>query len=247
MVLRLLSAAMLLVICSCADDQTANREKETLPADTSEGVDGRVTDAALPDTIKKLIVDDYPITDDMLEYGHDPMTGSMKLVSGKIVSLDKAWFSNDTLQQTLVFELYTDYHRMATFHFINDDIPGELISTMQLHADGGELADDRQKEKYFNGFLDSARRVDASCFITDKGFKLGDNKEDAVEVYGTPDSVSTLNDVEKYVWNYVGDAFYDGRSDLKGKPLAGESYGHQVVMFFRNNRLTGIILHNDIP
>jgi len=70
---------------------------------------------------------------------------SYKKQSGQTFSYDKAWISNDTLKQTLVFELYTDYHRLVTYHFLDNDIPTDLINRMELHIDGGELASDNQK------------------------------------------------------------------------------------------------------
>jgi len=46
----------------------------------------------------------------------------------------------------------------------------------------------------------------------------------------------------------VGDIyFYDRKIDLKGKPLAEHSFGHILTMFFREDKLIGIILENEIP
>ena len=193
------------------------------------------------DTIPKFRVDGYPVTDEML----GPNAHNRK--SGEISDVEGAWFSNDTLKQTLVFVLYTDYHRMVTYHFLNNDIPAGIINRMELHTADGELASDKLKQKYFKGFPIQTTKIGKSYFKTYKGFKMGDNKEKALKVYGKPDKTKIENGIEKYEWDFIGDAFYDKKTKLKRNILAEGSFGHQTIMFFRNNKLIGIIFHNDIP
>jgi len=193
------------------------------------------------DTISKLAVDDYPVTNEMLA----PNARSRK--SGEISDGEGAWFSNDTLKQTLVFFLYTDYHRLVTYHFLNNDIPIGIIQRMELHTADGELASDKLKQKYFKGFLTQTTKIGRSYFKTNKRFKLGDNKEKALKVYGKPDKTTIVNGVEKYEWDFVGDISYDSKTKLKRNILAEDSFGHQITMFFRSNKLIGLIFHNDIP
>jgi hypothetical protein len=35
--------------------------------------------------------------------------------------------------------------------------------------------------------------------------------------------------------------------NLNGKPLARNSFGHKINMFFLDNKLIGLILYNEIP
>jgi hypothetical protein len=172
---------------------------------------------------------------------------SYKKQSGQTFSYDRVWFSNDTLKQILVFELYTDYHRMVTYHFYTNDIPIDLISRMELHIDGGDPASEKQKLNDFGGFLKQTTKINSSYFITDKGFRLGDTKQKAIETYGNPDKQTITDGIEKLEWDFIGNELYDGKTDLKGKPLADNSFGHQILMYFRNGKLTGQILFNDIP
>jgi len=195
----------------------------------------------LTDTIPKFRVDNYPVTDEML----GPNAHNRK--SGEISDVEGAWFSNDTLKQTLVFILYTDYHRMVTYHFVNNDIPAGIINRMELHTADGELAPDKLKQKFFKGFLTQTTKIGKSYFKTYKGFKLGDNKEKALKIYGKPDKIKIENGIERYGWDFIGDILYDGKTKLKRYVLAENSFGHQTTMFFRNNKLIGIIFHNDIP
>src|SRR4051812_28691651 len=65
------------------------------------------------DTVK-IIPDDYPVTDEI--FGSDFNQNGREIKSGDIFSYDKIWFRNDSLNQTLVFELYTDNYRNIIFH-----------------------------------------------------------------------------------------------------------------------------------
>jgi hypothetical protein len=241
-----------LVSCNSPDKTSSQRTVsdsiQNIPLDTvKESLPiNRETQKLPTESIPNFTVDDYPITNKMLE------PKAHYRVSGEISDGEGSWFSNDTLNQTLVFVLYTDYHRLVTYHFLNSDIPAGIIKRMELHItkkDGGlgDLATDKQKQKYFKGFLTQTKKISKSYFTTSKGFKLGDSKEKMIEVYGKPDKSGMENGIEKCEWNFIGDTFYNDTIDLKGKPLAKNSFGHQTIMFFRDNKLIGLILHNDIP
>lgn len=118
---------------------------------------------------------------------------------------------------------------------------------MELHIDSGEVASEKQKRQDFDGFLKQTTKISSAYFTSDKGFKLGDTKQKAIDIYGTPDKQSMNVGIEKLEWEFFGDTFYNGKTDLKGKPLAKDSFGHQIVMYFKNRKLIGQILHNDIP
>lgn len=201
----------------------------------------------ISDTIIRFSVDDYPITSEMFADHKVDNSSIYKKASGLTQSLDKLWFSNDSLKQTIVIELYTDNHRLAIYHFYNKGFPNDLIKQIELHTQGGEAATEKQKQKDFQGFLFQSKKINSTCFVSDKGFKLGDNREKAIKIYGDPDEHTFNNEFEKLVWKFFGDNLYNGKENLKGKPLAKDSYGHQVVMYFKENKLSGQILYNDIP
>jgi hypothetical protein len=200
----------------------------------------------IQDTIRRIIVDDYPVKNKMLEDKSRSNSGRM-IKSGETYSYDQVWFGNDSLKQTLVFELYTDYHRLLTYHFFNNEIPTDLINSMALGTADGNSLTEKQKLTDINGFFRQAKKINSSYFTSRKGFNLGDEKQKAVDIYGKPDKQSFHKGIEKLEWEFIGDVFYDGKSDLKGKPLAKGSFGHQVVMYFKDGLLVGQILHNDIP
>lgn len=241
-----------LASCNSADknsaQQTVSDTMQNIPLDTAKvSIPVKGETQKLPaEGIPSFTVDDYPVTNKMLE------PEAHYRVSGEISDGEGAWFSNDTLNQTLVFVLYTDYHRLVTYHFVNDDIPAGIIKRMELHVtekDGGlgDLASNKQKQKYFKGFLTQTKKISKAYFTTNKGFKLGDSKEKAIEVYGKPDKIGAENGIERYEWDFVGDTFYNDTTNLQGKSLAKNSFGNQTIMFYRDNKLIGLILHNDIP
>jgi hypothetical protein len=203
-----------------------------------------VISGAASDSTPKFVVDDYPVTNKMLEAGYARIKGKMQ--SGEIHSSDKLWYGNDSLKEVLVLETYTDYYRNIIFHFKANDIPKDLIRRMELGTENFDTAAQSQKEKYFPGFRKMAFQLPHKYFRSKKGFRLGDTKQKVLAINGKPDKIVTRDGVEKYEWDYIGDVFYDPEKD-KGKKIAFDSYGHQTFMFFRKNELIAIILHNDIP
>lgn len=231
---------------SCTGNDATNKDAGKIYTDTVTKIQADTTNASDIDTFKRFVVDDFPVTDDMLE-DKAGNNSSFLQKSGDIQSLDKVWFTNDTLKQVLIFELATDKHRMAIFNFYKNDIPKDLINRMELSTDSGDTASLQQKQKNFKGFINSAIKINQPYFTTNKGFHLGDNKQKILAVYGNPDVKTTNDDIEMFEWDFIGDLLYDGRANLKGKPLAKDNYGHQATMFFRNDKLIAVIFHNDIP
>ena len=226
--------------CNSSAPETTNKaenaKKEAFSADTA--VKSKPQPATvMPDTVKRFAVDDYPVSNAMLD---DKTNGNpRKIQSGSIYSVEKVWFTNDTLNQTIVFELYTDHYRAATYHFYNNNVPAALIDRIELYENGESAAileptTIKRKLKNFNGFLNQATRINSRYFVTNKGFRPGDTKQKATKIYGNPDKKSMHDGVEKLQWDFVN------------IPLV-HSFGHHVVMYFKKGRLIGLILYNDIP
>jgi hypothetical protein len=238
------SIAFALACSSCQD----NKPIDDQISDDSLKVNTKVTpvntaSTTIVDTTSKFTVDGYSFTDDMF----DGNPNGIEIRQGDLTSKDEYWFTNEELKQTIVVELYTDNFRMTEFHFENNSVPKHLIEKIGLHTDAGEMATQQQIEKYFHRFIDHATEANKKYFTTRKGLKLGDSREKILSMYGTPDSKIRQNNMEILEWHFTGDILYDGKTDLKGKPLAKDSYGHHAMMFFRNRKLTAIIFTNDIP
>ena len=198
-----------------------------------------IENIAKSESISTCVVDDYPVKNQIFKGNY----GLIK--SGEIVSLDKVWLSNKSIHQTLVFELYTDYHRIVTFHFDNQMVSQDFINRMELHIEGGELATITQKIKYFNGLIEQSIEVNENQFVSEKGVAIGMDKKKAIVLYGKPDKEKTSSEFEILEWYFIGDIFNESINSKK--PIAKDSFGHSVTMFFKDNRLVGQILFNDIP
>lgn len=191
------------------------------------------------DSIPSFNVDNYPITNAMFK--------SANFLEKPVLSFDGLWFSHRN--QTIAIALYTDYYRYAIFHFENKNIPPDLIDQMELHKPppDSDTANLNLKKNLFLEVFPKINKVDSSYFRTNKGFQLGDPKSKALEIYGPPDLQKMNQGTEILYWEFIGDTFYDVKNDLKGKPLARNSFGHQIRMYFKNEKLIGLFLHNDIP
>ena len=97
--------------------------------------------------VKKFKVDGYATS--VTQFKCDDRSSSCEIKYKNLISTNKRWFTNDTLNQTLVFELYTDNYRNIIYHFLNSDIPGELIKRMEIEIEGGESAPLSEKLKNF--------------------------------------------------------------------------------------------------
>ena len=200
----------------------------------------------IPDSIQRWVVDDYPISENMFgKQGHNGII--TEKYSGQTIAYDQVWFKNNALKQIIIFELYTDDYRMVTFHFYSNDPPAELLKRMELHAANGEYATEQQKRKDFGGFVKQASAINANYFTSNKGFKLGDNKQKALRIYGKPNKITKHQGIEKLEWTFIGDILYDGSILHEEQRMAFNSFGHQAALYFKNDKLIGLILHNDIP
>lgn len=109
------------------------------------------------------------------------------------------------------------------------------------------------KKKYFDGFIKTSKFIKQSYFTSNKGFRLGDSKTKALKIYNKPDKIRKENGIEKLEWDFIGDndllvhLATKEKIDLKGKPVAKDSFGHKIIMYFRENRLIGLIILNEIP
>lgn len=195
------------------------------------------------DTTRYYIVDDFPVKDNML--GKEK--NQIYLKSEKLRSIDKVWFINRDSSQVLVFELYTDKYHVETFLFPGSKIHPALLKRLSIHTEGESLATLDEKKEGINGLVDSAKRIASKYFITRKSIRLGDNKEKIIKAYGDPTKSSLEDDVEVLQWKFTGEYAYDGVSDLKGIPLAKNSFGHEAVAIFKEDHLIGLIFYNDIP
>ncbi|WP_291724643.1 hypothetical protein [Bernardetia sp.] len=200
------------------------QKKELIQIDTLQPIEGT------------FIVDDYPITNQMLEENRKKMLKEM--IKNGWGSEFEFIISNDKTE-LLVFNLYTDYHRLLTCHFKVDEIDN-ILDKIERDILNGE-------QKHLQKFISKLKPANFKKFISNKGIKIGLEKEEVIEIYGTPHKEENNEGIEILTWEFVGDILYDRKTDLNGIPLAKNNYGHQVSIFFKNGKVIGQTLHNDIP
>ena len=196
--------------------------------------------------VKTFEVDDFPVTDEMIgERYHFLKNKKDWYVKGQV------WFMNKKLGQTIIFDLYTDFWRYGTYLFGNEFIPIEakkVIGLQWLYSAGDDV-DKKERDEYLKKYYNLTKEIPISYFKTKKGFKLGSKKEKALKVYGKPDKVTKQDGYEKLEWDFVGHEMYlyDGKKDKKGRPHAKDVWGYHVKMYFKNNKLSALIIYNDPP
>lgn len=206
--------------------------------------------AGIVDTTLYMKEDDYAFGDDMLK----DKTGSqpMYLMNfSNLFSMEKVWFTNKELDETIVIQLYTDYHKSEVFHFQNSDAPQNLKDQIELQILQKDkkyyLATAEEKRSGFNGLLKQSQAIAPSYFTSKQGIKLGDNKAKIISKYGTPDSTKTVNGFEENYWTFEGDMGDVNHKKTPGKKLVYNSFGHSVIAYFKSDKLAGRIMRNAIP
>jgi hypothetical protein len=193
--------------------------------------------------LKEVTPDNYLIPNSIFKHVDHP-----KNQSGGLISYDAIWFTNNRLGETLVFELGTDDVHLAVYHFMNKDIPNELIEELSLDNEEGNYASDKLRKDNLPGLIDSAKRISSKYFTSCHGYKIGDGKQLALDLYGKPDSIKHSSDYEIYSWYFMGDQELEYKKNTEpSKPIVKDSWGYSVKMFFRNDRLIAMVFLNSIP
>jgi hypothetical protein len=206
--------------------------------------------AGIVDTTLYIKEDDYVFSNDMLKdkTGSQPM---YLMTFSNLFSIEKVWFTNKELDETIVIQLYTDYHKSEIFHFQNSDAPQNLKDQIELQILRKDkkyyIATAEEKRSGFDGLLKQSQVIAPSYFTSKHGVKLGDSKQKLIAKYGTPDSTKTVNGFEESYWTFTGDMGQVNPKRTVGRKLAYDSFGHSVIAYFKNGKLVGRIMRNEIP
>ncbi|KFF02788.1 hypothetical protein [Chryseobacterium luteum] len=192
--------------------------------------------------IKPFFADNYPVTDKML----GKPTANRPVTTSHLRSENTAWFTNDSLKQTLMFILFSDNSRIVTACFDNNNVPSELIkkkdfSDFSDHNNYPSSEEDRLL--YYKEFFSTAKKIDTKYFTSNMGFKIGDSKEKAIKKYGKPDSIRVVEGFDKYFWNPAGAQITRQNVPEKDLLLIDEKKQF-ITMYFKNNKLATMILDN---
>ena len=196
----------------------------------------------LPLSYKSQIInpDVYPITKNML--------GEVvnKNLNEEVQTYDQAWFKNDSLNQSIVIELATDYHWYFAWHFYSSELPKPIMNEIEIFKKDESEISDSIKGIYIHSRIDSSKNIDAKYFISKSGHKLGENKSYSLGAYGEPDSTSTEGENEILIWNFSADPkYFDTKKTLS--KYAIDSFGYSITMIYKNDKLIGRIVFDNIP
>ena len=197
------------------------------------------------DSIKTFEVDDFPISEAMIR--KEPTT----IESNNLKAFDQIWFKNKNSNQILIYNLYTDFHKINIFLFDENHINDSILSYIHLNRMNGDLASLEEKKIALNNFIEKAKELDESFFESNKKIKLGTSKKNAVSIYNQPEIQNKYSDFEILKWEYYGDEYlkeYPEEINLNNhKIIAKNSFGHRIEMIFKENKLIAMNLFNDIP
>jgi hypothetical protein len=191
--------------------------------------------------------DYYPISNDMLKN-----ESKIKYINN-ILTIDQAWFRNDSLNEILVIDLYTDYMRLRNVHFKKEYLIKEVSKIIKLNIATGkyrnifEYAGDSLNIKYLPLFANKARRVSSKYFITSKKFKLGLSSSKIIDLYGSHYSQSNSNEYNILRWHFIGDQVVNSLKDKTGYPIAKNSFGYDITIYFIKDKSVIAIFENVIP
>lgn len=194
-----------------------------------------------PTVFNDLVADDFPVTNTMLD------DNKGKVINNKVDTGNEAWFTNQKLEETLMFELHHAHYRKTIYDFYTASVPDAFLKEMRLYTAKGDTLNVKQEAKYLPVLVKAATVIEPSYFTSLKELKLGASKEQALHFYHNPDSVTQPDGYERYEWNFPGDMYYEERSTVGGKPVVKDSFGYKVIMYFKNDKLEGMIMHNAIP
>ena len=188
---------------------------------------------------KPYVADNFPVDDKMFGKGR----ANRPVITPHLRSENTAWFTNDSLKQTLMFILSSDNDRLYTAGFDNKNLPDEFILRNDLCDENKYRASDEHSLQYFSEFFTKAKQIDSKYFTSNMGFKMGDAKEKAINRYGKPDSIKTANGFEKYYWNPVAAQVTKQHVPEKDLILIDEKKQF-IEMYFKNNKLVVLIFDN---
>ncbi len=79
--------------------------------------------------------------------------------------------------------------------------------------------------------------------------KIGENISKIIEQNGKPDTIMLDKKIEMYKWKYRGDLNdWDTEAEIKAnRKIARDSFGYQVILYVKNEKVIGIRLFKEIP
>jgi len=243
----------LLITCISCENSSSNSNNKVINESITNNKNLLDTTANQTDTTstsKKLIsknkikTDNFNISDKLIKK-------TIKKDFNKIDFLDGICFTNNTKSELLIIELGTDYFRNKIVLVYKNNLPDKLLKLIPLYSkkENTSIPSNTKEKKLFLDNFIPKNILNIDHFESAKKIKLGINKDYAIKTYGKPDIIEQENKYEILKWRFIGDIVEKINKTIPktNKPLALNSFGYEVTMFFKNNKLIGMILINEMP
>ena len=196
------------------------------------------------DTINKIKTDNFNISDEIIKK-------NIKREFEKIDFLDGICFSNNAKSELLIIEFGTDYFRNKIVLVNKNNLPNKLLKLIPLYSKKENTSipsNEKDKKLFLDSFIPE-NILNIDYFESTKKIKLGINKDYAIKIYGNPDIIEQENEYKILKWVFIGDIVAKINKTIPriDKPLALNSFGYKVTMFFKNDKLIGMVLINEMP
>ena len=152
-----------------------------------------------------------------------------------IVKTSDAWFKNKN--ELLVYSFHTDFYIEKVLHFDLNNFSDSLLYELPIYFINSinvKNTDILVIKKYFNKFLELAKKLPPSLNVTIKGVKIGNKVTDIIELYGKNFTKTKLHDLILYIWNVP-----------YNKQI--EHFGQKLRIFVKDNKIISIIIENEGP
>lgn len=163
---------------------------------------------------------------------------------GNYITPEMMLFDNDSLKEALMVILYTDYFRAGFVHFNRMDVPVSLPLNCLIGTTMPEQKDSAAKQSAFNDLLKMGIQMPPSFFVSKAGFRLGDSLSKTIQFYGAPDSTYTEENYTVLKWSFNGELLLNLHA---GETVIANSYGQEVFMYFRDEKLVMYQILNAVP
>lgn len=142
------------------------------------------------------------------------------------------WFISSDGKSNLYFVPYTDYSITTAILTEKKITDPELISLLQF--EGIEINNHK-------------KTIEIERIQTEKGIRLGLSINEVKKIFGTPDSVSQVNDRDLLRWRFV--MLENEESNKVGglKPFIMEGLEYVAEMEFAENKLTKVVYKYEVP
>lgn len=164
-----------------------------------------------------------------------PMLEKVNTIRTKNISVDRTvWFTNDTLRETLVYEIFRKDRKLFIYHFMNKFLPEAMLNQMVFFDTAAQTyATLEQKQAAIPELVKQAQRLPASFFSTSRNLHMGDALQKVIAAYGNPQRITTYtydNNVKAYEWSF----------DIR--TAEGESSMQEITLYFRKDKLVAALI-----